>query len=142
MQIGNSLAINRSRRARLGPELMPSGYFDVSPPAGRSVSSADATHIVTFSGGTMRYQSDTVTPQLTLTYANILTIGRTYEITVTPSAYVSGSINTSQLGVLVLANSINPRTVTGVATAVNFVITRASTNVDLTLARISLRQVL
>jgi hypothetical protein len=141
MSLGISLGINSRRRPRLGPELMPAGYFGAVL-AGRTVGGNDGTHIVTFSGGTMRFQSDTTTPQLTVTYANLLQIGLTYEVTVTPSAYVSGSIKTDQLGTLVLANSISPRTVSGVATATSFVITRNSTNVDLTLATISLRQVL
>ncbi len=126
---------------RLGPELMPTGYFDAVL-AGRSISGTDATHIITFSGGTMRFQSDTTTPQLIVSWANLLTIGLTYEITVTPSAYVSGSIKTDQLGTLILANSASPRTVSGVATATSFSITRNSANVDLTIATISLRRVL
>lgn len=143
MHIGlnRAMTIGGANRPRLGPEIMPAGYFDAIL-AGRSVSGADGTHIVTFSGGTMRFQSDTTTPQLIVTYANLLTIGLTYEVTVTPSAYVSGSIKTDQLGTLVLANSINPRTVSGVATATSFSITRNSANVDLTLATISLRRIL
>jgi hypothetical protein len=141
MKLGINLGLHSRNRARLGPELMPVGYFDAVL-GSRSVTGTDATHIVTFSGGTMRFQSDTTTPQLIVTWSNLMQIGMTYEITVTPSAYVSGSIKTDQLGTLVLANSASPRTVTGVALSQSLSITRNSTNVDLTLASISLRRVL
>jgi hypothetical protein len=127
-------------RGRLGRELMPADQF-AAVCATRGISGTDATHIITFSAGTMRFQSGTTTPQLIVTWADVMEIGKTYEITTTPSAFVSGSIKTDQLGTLILANSASPRTVIGVAISTSLSITRNIANVDLTLASISIRQV-
>lgn len=107
-----------------------------------SVTGTDATHVVTWSNGTMRYQSDTATPALTVTRASLLTVGETYEISCTVSAYTSGSIKTSSF-----ASELNLGAQAGTvryisaATSADFAMLRNDVNVDLTVSSLSIREV-
>jgi hypothetical protein len=109
------------------------------------VSGADGTHIVTFSSGTLRYQSDTTSPQLTVG-CNALAVAipaGTYELTVVVSNYVSGGVkvfeNSGASGFLT-ANALGTfkARITVLANA-SLNITRATTNVDLTISSVSLK---
>lgn len=124
-----------------GPELTTNGSFDAGE-SGWSVRGADATHIVTFSGGALRFQSDTTTPQLTVWQTIGAQPGRIYEVTVVCSAWVSGSVK-------IFESALGQLVVSGVGTfrarmqtpGVSFAITRNSGDVDLTLDSVSLREI-
>lgn len=142
------MQVSRRRRTggsatEIGPELLANGDF-ASGSTGWTVTNADGTHIVTFGSDTCRYQSDTTSPALTVSQPGVLTPGKTYRITATVSAAgLSGRIKSDAFaGPPILANG-SPGTYTvdavAVATAFNFL--RFEANVDLTLDRISVRQV-
>ena len=124
----------------IGPEVLVNGDFSAGA-TGWTVSGTDATHIVTFSGGTMRYQSDTTTPVLALSQ-NVLSSGKIYEISGVVSAWTSGSIKSDSFGSpLVIAAGIGPFKVIGVASISSFQIVRNVANVDLTLESISIKEI-
>lgn len=126
-----------------GPELLTNGDFSDGSASWPS-SGTDATHVITFSGGSMRFQSDTTSPQLTLSQTGIIQTGKTYRIVVVTSGYVSGSIKTDAIGAnTVLSNGLGTITATGEAISTgSFAITRNSANVDITIDSISIREVL
>ena len=127
------------RKPILGPELVANGDFSAGNTSW-TVSGNDGTHIATFSGGTLRYQSDTTSPQLNVAQADVLTIGKTYLVEVVTSAWVSGSLKTDQFGSLVLSSGVGTTRFRAVATATSFTLTRNSANVDLTIDNISVRE--
>jgi hypothetical protein len=127
---------------RLGPELLVNGDFE----AGQgpwSVSGADATHIVTFAGGTMRFQSGTTSPQLIVLQTGV-TAGKVYEATLVVSAWTSGSVKTDSLGATgnSAIGSVGTFVRRGTAIGSTFAITRGGTNVDITFDSVSLREVI
>ncbi|SFQ45651.1 hypothetical protein SAMN05216229_1234 [Geopseudomonas sagittaria] len=124
-----------------GAEILTNGDFSQGA-AGWTISGADATHIATFSGGTLRYQSGTTSPQLTVAAsAGVATIGKAYEVTVVVSAHVSG-------GVKVFENTTGSVAIAGVGTFKGVIvassavlsITRTTANVDITIGSVSLRE--
>lgn len=126
-----------------GPERLVNGDFSAGA-ANWSVSGNDATHIATFSGGALRFQSDTTSPVMLVQQLGAMVIGRWYEITVTVSAWVSGSLksdNFVQSG-LTLASGAGVYKVIGLSSGTAFAFLRASANVDLTIDSISIREVL
>jgi len=125
----------------VGPELLVNGDFNAGQPPW-AVSGSDGTHIATFDGATLRYQSDTTTPVLTVSQPNIHIVGKAYQVTVVVSAGVSGSIKSDNLGGIVLC-SFTPGTYVsqGVCTASTaFSLLRNSANVDITIDSISVKQ--
>lgn len=126
------------RGAELAPALEAANWV---------VSGADGTHIVTFSGGTMRYQSDTTTPTLDVAKAGVLTVGKVYEATAVCSTYVSGSLKLTALGVggnvvdVVIANAAGTRRTIFQANTTTLQMLRANANVDLTLSSLSIREI-
>lgn len=108
-----------------------------------SVVNADGSHIATFSGGTLRFQSDTTSPQLVVQQTGVLEVGKTYQVTCITDSWTSGVIKTDIFGTSdTLANSAGGTVVvTGVANSTTFSLTRNGTNVDITLASISVREV-
>jgi len=130
-------------------ELMPNGDFN-SGSTNWAATNTDATHIVTFANGAVRFQSDTTTPNLVVSRTLFeLTAGKIYELTVTTSAWVSGVLKTDQLvdpktgGTLNFGGSVGTVKMIGLAGAgaTNFAFTRSTTNVDVTLDSISIREV-
>lgn len=120
---------------KLGPELAPPLLS-----ANWAVSGNDATHVATFAGSTLRYQSDTTSPQLVV-QAIILTIGKRYRVRIFTNAYTSGSLKTDSLGgntVLVTAAGMSE--VIGTASSTALQLTRNSINVDLTMSTVSVRE--
>jgi hypothetical protein len=103
-----------------------------------AVSGEDATHIATFSGGTLRYQSDTTSPILNIQQGGAMTFGRRYRAIVVCSSYTSGSIKEGSGAVLCAGPGTT--TIDFTATTSNFQIQRNSTNVDLTIDSISLKE--
>ena len=126
-----------------GPELLVNGDFSAGSTSW-IVNGADATHIATFSGGTLRYQSDTTSPQLTVSQSNVLVAGETYEVAAITSAYASGSIKTDNFGTAnIVSSGLGTVTFTGTASATgSFAFTRNSAGVDITIDSISIREVL
>lgn len=134
------LYVQVPRGSVFGPELLVNGDF-AGGATGWTVTGADGTHIATFDGVTLRYQSDTLSPQLIVDQA-ILTIGRVYEVTVVTSAWVSGSLKTDSItGSPVFGAAVGTVTFRGTATANGIAITRNTTNVDVTIESISVREV-
>lgn len=127
----------------LGPETLVNWDFSAGA-TGWTVTGTDATHIATFdaTAGTLRYRSDTVTPNLDIRQSLVLTIGAVYEVTVVCSEWISGAVKTVSFGgVTELAAGVGTKTFRAVATATAFNILRVDINVDLTISSISLRKI-
>ena len=101
-----------------GPERLTNGDFSAGGTPW-AITNADATHVVTFSSGTMRFQCDTLTPALQVQQTGVMTVGKWYEITTVASAHVAGSIKTDSVMAggsgLVLANGQGTYRMVGVA---------------------------
>ena len=115
----------------LGSELVTNGGFESS--ASWTVSGTDSTHIATFSNGTLRYQSDTTSPQLIVAQASVLQTGRLYKITVNVTTLTSGYVKVDSLGGLNITPSAGTNIFYKTATGTTFNITRGTTNVDVTI---------
>jgi len=124
-----------------GAEMIGNGDF-TDGATGWTVVGEDATHIMTFGGGTCRYQSDTVSPVLILQRSGVVfTPGRSYEIVIVVSSYVSGSLQSDRFsGNLVTGAGVNRSIKPCVGTGI-FNLYRSSTNVDVTIDSISVRPV-
>lgn len=141
------LLLDKRRGLVRGPEQFLNADFS-SGATNWNVSGEDATHIATFSSGTLRYQSDTTSPVLTISQGALsITAGRWYEVSVVVSSWVSGSIKTDTLNGnasagLMLANGVGTFKVVGLATSTTTVFSflRNSINVDLTIDSISIRE--
>lgn len=121
------------------PELLTNLDFS-SGATGWTVSGEDGTHIATFSGGTLRYQSDTTTPALTIQQANVLTAGETYAVTFTLSSYTSGLLKADCFrGSPTVTSTELTKTIVAVATTTTFGFTRGTANVDVTIDSISVK---
>lgn len=132
------LYVQVPRGSVLGPELLVNGDFEAGS-TGWTVTGADATHIATFAGGTLRYESDTTTPQMSVSQPALI-IGRTYQVTVVVSTTTSGVVK-SDCFAGVNFNAIGTYVFTGVAVQTEFNLTRATAGVDLTMASVSVREV-
>lgn len=124
---------------KLGPELIVNG----SPLAagGWTVTGADTTHLATFANGKLRYQSDTTSPQLNV-LQNVATVGKRYLVVAVVSAAAGGSIKTDLGAPLGTFTSVGTYRYTITATNVTFNLTRASAGVDITIDKISVREIL
>ncbi|MDO8251405.1 MAG: hypothetical protein Q7T78_17030 [Rhodoferax sp.] len=129
------LTLDKRRGLARGPDVLVNGDFTQGA-TGWTVSGEDATHVATFAGGVLRYQSGTTSPQLAVGNAGAAVVaGDTYEVTAFCSQYVSGSVKLFEQA------GFGNLTVNGVGTfrarlrAVGggLTITRATANVDLTL---------
>lgn len=137
--IGSALAGGQDRV--LGPELLVNGDF-IDGATGWTVNGADGTHIVTFAGGTMRYQSGTTSPQLNVVQSGLLTVGKRYQLTMIVASQTSGGLKTD-----FSTSSTSLGTASGtyvywlIAGSVNFNLTRTQANVDITIDKVSLREI-
>lgn len=130
-----------SRGMGVGPELLANNEF-ANGATSWTVINADATHIATFSGGTLRYQSDTTSPQLVVQQTGVMAVGKLYRVTFVTSAYTSGTIKTDSFGSsVIIPGVVGTYSFYGVASATPFTFIRNSANVDLTLDSISIRLV-
>lgn len=138
--------LDKSKGLQIGPELAVNGDFG-SGSTGWTVTGADGTHVATFSGGTCRYQSGTTSPVLLVTQsAAPLTVGRTYELTVTCSTWVSGAvrfpeINAAAAGTQLVVNGAGTFTSRFTATTTALGFTRHVANVDLTIDSIAVKEI-
>jgi hypothetical protein len=134
------LMLDKSKGLVLGSERLTNGDF-ASGSTGWLVQNADATHIATFSGGTLRYQSDTTSPQLVVEQLGSLVVGRTYLVEVTTSSWTSGSIKSDSFGGnTILSTGVGTVRVRVAASSTSFQITRNTTNVDATIDNISVKE--
>ena len=124
-----------------GPERLTDGDF-ANGLASWIVTGEDATHTVTATGGTVRYQSDTTTPGLTLAQAGVAVVGKTYELTVVVSNYVSGALKSDTLGGAAVVTKAGTNKTIAVSSSTAFNILRSTANVDITIESISLREIL
>ena len=135
------LMLDKSQGLVLGTERLTNGNFSDGA-TGWTVTGSNATHIATFSGGTLRYQSDTTTPILNVAQAGALVIGKTYLVTVVTSAYTSGSLKSDDFGsAVVLSNGLGTRTLRVTASTTNFTFLRNTANVDITIDSISVKEI-
>lgn len=120
---------------------------EVAPPflvggAGWNVTGADATHIVTFGNGSLRYQSGTTTPVLNVTRAAALTAGRAYRLTIVAAAWVGGGLKTDGFGsapTLISGPGDRTHYLAAVSTTLN--LTRVAANTDITIDNLSVKEV-
>lgn len=125
----------------LGPELITNGDFN-NGGANWVVDGTDGTHTVTFSNGGVRYQSGTTTPQLNIYQTVNSYVGKFCKLTIITSSYVSGSLKTDMFGSNnVISSGVGTVVIYGTATAF-FNMTRNSSNTDITIDYISVREVL
>lgn len=140
-QMDNPVGLALDAAGRVGPELNPDTGF--TNPAGWSVSGADATHIVTFADGKVRYQSGLTTPSMTVQApAGVMPPG-TYEVTATCSNWVSGSIKVfeSAAGRLVVDKAGTVSTILKTTIDLPLIFYRNSENVDLTLSFLGIKRI-
>lgn len=143
------LLLDKRKGLVRGPELLVNGDFSAGATSW-GVSGADATHIATFSNGALRYQSDTTSPVLNISQVGVpIVAGKWYEVTVAVSSWTSGGLKTDTLNGnsaagLTLTQGPGTYRVIGLATATtsSFGFSRNSTNVDLTIDSISVRELL
>ena len=124
-----------------GPELVTNGDFS-NGQISWTTAGSDATHIATFNGDTLRYQSDTTSPQLIVAQAGVLEVGKIYKITIDVKTLTSGSLKSDGLGGLNMTPSVGVNTFYATATGTTFNITRATTNVDITIDNVSVKEAL
>ena len=136
------LGLSRDQGLVRGVELITNPSFD-SGSTGWNVFNTDATHIVTFSGGTLRYQSDTQTPVCYFSNGPALVVGKMYELTIDTAASNGAGLLSDQLQVGLafggLAGIKTYRTVCKSAGAFNLY--RSGNNVDVTLNAISVKEI-
>jgi len=124
---------------QLGDDVLTNGDFE-SGSTGWTVSGNDGTHVATFSGGTLRFQSDTTSPQLQV-FQNSVVSGQRYEVIVEVSSWTSGTAKIEYTNGTLLLNRAGIFRMFLVATNTSFSITRSTTNVDLTISRVSCRPI-
>ncbi len=122
------------------PEILTNGDLSAGATSW-TVTGTDATHVATFSGGTLRFQSDTTSPTLTISQPNVLTVGETYTVTIILSAFTSGLLKSDYFNFAPVVSSVTSltKTFTGVAASTTFGFTRSSANVDVTINSISVK---
>ena len=134
------LVLDKSKGLALGAERAVNGDFS-NGSANWSVSVADATHIVTFADGKVRYQSDTISPVLSLNQVGAVVTGKWYEVTINCSSYVSGSLKIDAgNGAQVVVSGLGTFKTKILASTNVLTLVRNSPNVDLTIDSISVKE--
>ena len=134
----DALKLDKSQGLALGPQVLANNDFSAGATSWLR-QNEDGTHILTFTGGTLRFQSDTTSPILQLSQIEVLVVGKTYEVTTITSAWTSGSIKTDSFGQHVLSTGVGTTVLRLVAVRSDFRVVRDSPNVDITLDSISIR---
>lgn len=135
------LLLDKSRGLVLGPEKLVNGDFS-NGSANWAVLNSDATHVITFANEKVRFQSDTTTPVLSISQANVYEIDKWYEVTVVCSSYVSGALkmDAGNGGVVIAAGLGTFKTkILARTTTLNLV--RNTANVDITIDSISVKEI-
>lgn len=138
--VSQALGLALDNNTTVGAEVLTN--FDFSGGAtGWTVGGSDATHIVTFAGGTARFQSDTTTPILTLSQSNKLVVGSWYQLQIVVSSYTSGACKLDVANGTLPISSAGTFTYYFQAQSINFSITRNSTSVDMTFDSVSVKAI-
>ena len=138
----SATAGNATMTGGYGPELVTNGGFDSGDLTGWVVDNNDSTHYVEYNNGGARYVSDTTSPLLGFSQVNVLTVGKVYEVSVQTTAYTSGSLKTDSFTVTnVVSDGVGVVVFTGVASSTSLVFVRNTTNVDITIDNISVREI-
>ena len=127
----------------IGSERITNGNF-ASSGATWTVTGADATHIATFSAGSLRYQSDSFSPVLNLAQGAAFEQNKSYKVSITASAasagaYLGFDINGSFKNVQIFVGVNEIVVFSGVNTILNLY--RGTANMDVTLTGISVKEV-
>lgn len=134
------LMLDKSKGLVLGSERAVNGDFS-NGSANWNVSGADATHIVTFADGKVRYQSDTISPVLALNQGGAVVTGKWYEVTINCSSYVSGSLKIDAgNGAQVVVSGLGTFKTKILASTNVLTLVINSPNVDLTIDSISVKE--
>lgn len=135
------LMLDKSKGMVLGAEQVVNYDFSNGNTNWR-VRNTDATHVVTFGDGKVRYQSDTTTPVLALEQVGIIVAGKWYEVTVVCSDYVSGSLKIDAgNGGVVVASGLGTFKTKILAPTSLLTLVRNGENVDLTIDSISVKEI-
>jgi hypothetical protein len=127
-------------KEKLGEELFTG---NLTTGDGINIAGEDTTHIVTFSENGMRYQSDTTSPILHAVPVVTFTLGKRYRIVINVANKLSGSIKADTFGAAsVVLDSVGTKTFEGTATQTNIDFYRMTSNVDITINSLSIRQIL
>lgn len=132
------LMLDKSKGLVRGPERLTNGDFSAGSQYW-TVSNANETHVVTFADGKMRYQSDTTTQQLIVSQVAV-EVGKTYEVTVVVSQVVSGALKIEWVGNQLTFGTVGVHRAIMKSSSVSVAVTRSTTNVDMTIDSISVRE--
>lgn len=128
---------------KLGPELLDEPEFDNGGADWTVTNDNGSTHTVTFPGGTMRYQSTTTSPQLSLSQLDKTEVGKFYKVTLVVTAYNGGRLKTDLFNASTeFPMSTGTHVVYGEAAFTFFNLTRNGINVDWTVDSVSVKEVL
>jgi hypothetical protein len=135
------LVLDKSKGLALGAELVTNGDFSAGS-TGWTLSGQDATHVLTFSGGTVRYQSDTTSPVMQLAQVFSATASAWYLVEIVISNYVSGSLKfDSDFGDVAVPAAVGTHRFYFKRDSGGFSLYRNSANVDITIDSISIKRV-
>lgn len=136
------LILDKRLGAGRGLEKITNGNFSAGATSW-ATAGTDATHVVTFTGAGLRYRSDTLSPGLSISQSIGMVVGRTYEVAVTVSSWTSGTLKSDGFtpANISLATGLGTIKYLLVATSTGFSLTRGSTNVDMVISSISVREV-
>ena len=138
--IDHSATSNATMTGDYGPELVTNGDFSQGD-TGWTVSGSDSTHYITFANGTARYVSDTTSPVLNLSQSVGLEVGKTYEVVIKVLEIVSGSLKTDSFGgSYTIPAEVGVHRFVRTASSTSFQVYRNSSNVDITIDNISVRE--
>lgn len=123
-------------------DVLTNGNFNAGS-TGWTVANADGTHIVTFSGGAMRYQSGTASPVLTVSQANVAIANGLYRLTTECTIRTSGEVKVDSVTGSASIHGATSGTYERFYASLNtsFSILRNTTNVDVTLDSVRLEKV-
>lgn len=135
-EVSGTISLDVDGQGLEGPELVTNGGFDDGLDDW-TVLGEDGTHVLSVVAGGIQYQSDTTSPVLQLRQGGVLVSGHTYQIEVDTSAFVSGSLKTDPS--IIVSTGVGTVTETFVASSNMLALYRNSTNVDLTISRVSVK---
>ena len=132
------------RKISYGSELVTNGSFDTGDLTGWIKVGEDATHTVTYSNGGARYQSDTTSPALYFRQNGILETGKLYRFEIETTTLTSGSLKIDNLegGTINVTPAVGTTVFFGIPTSNDLVMYRNTSNVDVTIDNISVKEVL
>lgn len=119
---------------------------DLTTPSGWTADGSDGTHSATFSAVGCRYQSGTTSPRLSVAQTTPIALisGRVYRLEFEISNYVSGAIKSDAFssGAAFPTGNGKYSYLAICSISSNFAFTRSTTNVDLTISNLYVREVI